>query len=329
MKKTLFYLAIASLSFLACTKNDNTNPSQGGGGTLGVSTTVFYVDTFRIYSTDLKGGNRKLVVDEDLKSQNNYITQISILPTTQQLVYGYYDGVSRGTLIKTCKFDGSSVKVIKSINAGSSIGFVKGTSDGNIYYQTNTFTGGTVASRTFSIKADGTGETELQGFLYGANINEAQISNQGKGVLSRDGYFGVIANGVFDERNSFNIFLNEDKDKTKFRTIILSADAKKAAFLLSTSTTGKYELRVKDVIKDVSASTVLYTLNIPADANQYSPHIYFVNGSSNVLVAYGKFTSPKGSPNDFTNCDLVDIATGKVTQNWKFTGDDIGIIVVD
>jgi len=327
MKKTLFYLAIASLSFLACAKDDD--PNSGPQASEGVSTTAFYVDTFRIYSTDLKGGNRKLVVDEDLKSQNNYVTQISVIPTTQQLVYGYYDGVSRATQIKTCKFDGSSVKVVKTIASGSSVGFVKGIFDGSIYYQTNTFTGGMIASKTFSIKADGTGETELQGFLYEFNIREAQISSQGKGVLSNSGYFGVIANGKFDERNSFNILLNEDKDLTKIKGLSLSNDAKKAAFLQSTTTLGKYEIRIKDVIKDAPTSTVLYTLNIPADADQYGGNIRFVNGSKNLLVYYGKFTSPKGSANDFTNCDLIDIATGKVTQTWKFTGDDIGKVIVN
>lgn len=327
MKRTLFYLAMASLSFLACTKNSDTNPVQGGGGVSEISTAVFYVDTFRLYSTDLKGGNRKLVVDEDLKSQNNYVTKISVLPTTQQLVYGYYDGISRATQIKTCKFDGSGVKTVKTVASGSSIGFVKGTTNGYIYYQTNNFSGGTIATRTYSIKADGTGETELQGFLYGANINEAQISNQGKGILGNDGYFFKIVNGVFTETTSFNIFLNEDKSKINRQ--IISADASKVAILSSTSTTGKFEIRIKDVVKDGPTSTVLYTLNIPADANQYSPQIYFVNGSKNILVSYGKFTSPKGSPNDYTNCDLIDVATGKITQTWKFTGDEIGNLVVD
>lgn len=327
MKKTLIYLAIASLSILACSKKDDSTPNPSAGS--GVSTKVFYVDTFRIYSTDLSGANRKLVVDEDLKSQNNYVTQISVLPNTQQLVYGYYDGVTRASQIKTCKFDGSGVKVIKTISSGTSIGFIKGISDGNIYYQANIFSGGTVASKAFSIKADGTGETELQGFLYATNIKEAQISNQGKGILGNDGYFAKITNGVFAEADSYNIFLNEEKDKTKLKSIILSADATKAAFLQSTTTLGKYEVRIKDNLKTAPTSTVLYTLTIPADANQYGADVHFVNGSKNLLVTYGKFTSPKGSANDYTNCDLIDATTGKLDKTWKFTGDDIGRVIAD
>ncbi|MBD3750527.1 MAG: hypothetical protein IE931_13640 [Sphingobacteriales bacterium] len=46
MKKALFYLAIISLSFLACSKNDNPNPTPSSEE----SSTVFYTDTFNIYS---------------------------------------------------------------------------------------------------------------------------------------------------------------------------------------------------------------------------------------------------------------------------------------
>ena len=326
MKKQLLYLTLFALSFLACTKEDNS--SGGPSNSSGISTTVFYTDTFRIYSTDLKGGNRKLVVDEDLKSQNNYIGKLSVLPKSQQLVYSYSLGVTQPQQIKICKFDGSDKKVLKTLASNqSSVGFVKGTADGYIIYQINTFQGSTISSKTFSIKADGTEEKELQGFIYASNINESQISNLGKGVLGNDGYFFKIINGVFLEAESFNIFLNEDK--AKINNPIISADATKAAFTQTTGTIGKFEIRIKENLKTAPTSTVLYTLIIPADADQNDLSIYFVNGTKNIMVSYGKFTFPRGSTNDYTNCDLIDVATGKVSQTWKFTGDDIYRPVTD
>ena len=328
MKKTLFYLAMVSLSFLACTKNEDTTLNNGANGASGISTTVFYLDTFRIYSTDLKGGNRKLVVDEDLKSQNNYIGDISVLPTNQQIVYTYSQVFTQPQQIKICKFDGSGKKVLKTLASNqSSVGFVKGTADGYIIYQINTNQGPTISSKTYSIKADGTEEKELQGFLYAPYINEAQISNLGKGVLGNDGYFFKINNGLFIEAESFNIFLNEDKPKIS--NPIISADATKAAFIQTTGTIGKYDIRIKDILKTSPTSTVLYTITIPADANQSGLSIYFVNGAKNIMVSYGKFTSPRGSPNDYTNCDLIDVATGKISQTWKFTGDEVTSPVTD
>ena len=209
MKKVLI-MVLVSIAMYGCSKNDNTSPSTSSNSD--VSTTVFYLDTFRIYSTDLKGGNRKLLVDEGINSQSNYIGEFSILPTSQQLIYTYTQIFTQPMQIKICKMDGTDKKVVKTLaSSQSSIGFVKGTKDGNIIYQVNTFQGPTINTKTYIMKADGTEEKELQSFLYAAYIGEGQVSNQGKGVLGDDGYFFKINNGIFVEAESFNIFLNEDK----------------------------------------------------------------------------------------------------------------------
>ncbi|MEO5910094.1 MAG: hypothetical protein ABIP95_04355 [Pelobium sp.] len=330
MKKYFLYFTVVLFAFLSCSKNDDSTGTPSG--IKGESTTVFYTDTFKIYSTDLKGGNRKLVVDEgpNNSSSNNYIYSTAYVPTANKLVYIYTEFYDKPFFLKTCNLDGTDKKIIKTFPAFTNVGLVKATSDGQIFY---TLPGkpfpNQTPSKTFSIKADGTGETEVTQQFY-VNITDPNlISTDGKGILSPSGYFGVLVNGTFDERNSFNLLLNEEKDKTKYKSIILSADATKAAFLLSTSTIGKFEVRIKNVKKDEPTSTVLYTLNIPADANQYGGTIRFVNGTKNILIYYGKFTGPKGSSNDYTNCELIDVATGKVTQTWKFTGDEIYNVVVD
>lgn len=323
MKKQIIYLAIISLAFFACSKSDD---STGTPNTSAESNTAFYVDTFRIYSTDLKGGNRKLVLDEDLKSQNNYITNLTYLPVANKLIYGYSTSFNLPVQIKSSNIDGTDKKVIKTLATGLSLGFIKGTSDGQIFYQTNQYTGSTVSTKTYSIKADGTGETELQGFLYLNNIRQEQISTEGKGILNKDGYFAKIVNGVFDERNSFNLFLNEDKPKINFP--IVSADGSKAAFVSSTSTTRKYEIKIKDAVKDAATSNVLYTITLPTDVNDIAPKITFVNGNKSILVYYGKLTFPKGAMTDYTQCELIDVATGTAT-NWKFTGDEITTLVTN
>ncbi len=324
MKKTLFYLAIASLSFLACSKNDD--PNSGPSGSSDVSTTVFYTDTFNVYSTDLKGGNRKLVVSEgpSNSSSNNYIYSVSYVPVANRLVYVYTERYNEPFFLRTCKLDGSDKKTIKTFPTGTNLGLVKAFSDGKIMYVIpGKLYPNQTPSKSFLINADGTGETEVNVPFY-TNIEEPDlISTDGKGVLAPTGYFAIINNGVFDERNSFNILLNEDKDQTKFMDLILSNDAKKAAFVQTTTANRKYEIRIKNVVKDAPVSTVLYTVNILAEANDQAPKIHFVNGSKNILMSYGKFTSPKGSPNDYTYCEIIDTTTGKVTQSWKFMGDNV------
>ncbi|OAQ41812.1 hypothetical protein A5893_01460 [Pedobacter psychrophilus] len=322
MKKTFFYLAIASLSFLACSKSDDSNPSVSSEE----STTVFYTDTFNIYSTDLKGGSRKLVTSEgpSNSTSNNYIIATVYVPTSNRLAYIYTEKYDQPFFLKTCNLDGSDKKTIKTFPAFTQIGLLKATSDGQIFY---TLPGkpfpNQTPSKTFSIKADGTGETEITQQVYASTSDPDLISADGKGVLLNGGYFAVIVNGTFDERNSFNVLTNEEKDQTKIKQLSLSNDASKLTFAQKTATAGQYEIRIKNVVKDAPTSTVLYTLNIPSDASEFTLSLKFVNGTKNILVSYGKFTSPKGSVNDYTNCDLIDAVSGKVTNTWKFMGDEI------
>ncbi|WP_017256991.1 hypothetical protein [Pedobacter arcticus] len=320
MKKALFYLAIASLSFLACSKSDDNGPSSSTD----VSTTVFYTDTFNIYSTDLKGGNRKLVVSEGPYTGNNYFRGTAYVAKSKKMAYLYTEAYNKPFFLRTCNLDGTDKKTIKTFAAYTNVGIIKATAEGKIIY---TLPGqaypNQTASKVFSMNVDGTGETEVIVPFYAGISNPELISADGKGVLSEQGYFALMVNGVFDERNSFNLLLNEDKDQTKIRNLTMARDASKAAFIQTTGVDRKYEVRIKDVKKDAPVATVLYTVNINTEANDGTPGLTFVNGSKNILVSYGKFTSPKGSANDYTYCELIDTSNGKVVQSWKFMGDDI------
>lgn len=321
MKKTLFYLAMASLSFLACSKSDDNSPSPSSSN---ASTTVFYTDTLNIYTTDLKGGNRKLAVSEAPYTGNNYFRGTAYVAKSKKIAYLYTEAYNKPFFLRTCNLDGSDKKTIKTFAAGTNVGIIKATSEGKIIY---TVPGQSypdqTASKVFSINVDGTAETEINVPFYASVTNPDLISADGKGALDQSGYFALMVNGTFDERNSFNILLNEDKDKTKIRNLTMSKDATKVAFIQTTGVTKKYELRIKDLKKDSPAAIVLYTINISADANDVTPSITFVNGSKNILVSYGKFTSPQGSVNDYTYCELIETSNGNVTQSWKFMGDDI------
>ena len=74
MKKLIYVLTIVSLLF-ACKKNDPSIEEEIKP-VAGKSQNVFFVDTFRVYSTDLVGNNKKLILDEDIKSGNNYIVEM-------------------------------------------------------------------------------------------------------------------------------------------------------------------------------------------------------------------------------------------------------------
>ncbi|MBD3750807.1 MAG: hypothetical protein IE931_15105 [Sphingobacteriales bacterium] len=289
---------------------------------------IILVKLYRLFrtshSTDLKGENRKLVTTEGPNTNNNYINSTAFIPTVNRLVYIYSEAYNKPFFLKTCNLDGSDKKTIKTFPAGTNVGLVKATSDGKIFYTLpgNSYPNQT-PSKTFSMKADGTEEVEIKVPLYASISDPDLVSADGNGILSTNGYFGVIVNGIFDELKSFNVLLNEVKDQTLISDLSLSNDATKLTFAQKTGIAGQYEIRIKNVVKDAPTSTVLYTLNIPSDASEYSLSLHFVNGTKNILVSYGKFTFPKGSANDYTQCELLDAATGKVTQTWKFMGDEI------
>ncbi|RYZ94519.1 MAG: hypothetical protein EOP47_27695 [Sphingobacteriaceae bacterium] len=322
MIKKLTLALLLACALMACSKkNDGPNPDEETPA--GLNSTVFYADTFRVYKTDLTGGKRELVVDEDIKSGNNYIQGLTTIPGKGQVVYSYTTGYLDGSTIRIVNADGTGKKVIKTIPSGTSIAFIKGVGE-QIFYRTSVYSGTDVISKTFTMDADGSNEKELTTIPNGGGyITETQISSEGKGILNPGGYFMKLENGIFKEAESFYAF--KHTDETDMYDIAISADATKGAFLYKMSDT-KYEIRIKDMSATSSFST-LYTLNLPAAASR-SVNILWVNGNKNVMVYWGQFTSPQGSPNDYTQCELIDAATGKAVI-WKFTGDEIGHIVVD
>ncbi|MEO6149756.1 MAG: hypothetical protein ABIN95_10240 [Mucilaginibacter sp.] len=318
MIKKLTLAALLVSALVACSKKNEGPEPENPSGT---NSTVFYADTFRVYKTDLTGGNRKLVVDEDIKSGNNYIGNLTTIPGKGQVVYTYTTGYLDGTTIRIVNADGSGKKILKTIPAGTNISFIKGVGE-QIFYRTSTFVGGAISTNTYTIDADGSNDKELTGIPNGGFITETMISSEGKGILDATGYFMKLEDGVFKEADSF--YALNAAEIMDVNDIAVSADASKVACLYRLSD-HQYEIKVKEMSKSATLSKV-YTVNLgdlvrPID-------ILWVNGNKNILVYYGKFTGPKGSPDDFTQCELIDIAKGTATT-WKFTGDQIGNIVVD
>ncbi len=323
-KTLLLPLAIASL--YSCSKsNVEPDPEPSTPGAL-TNTTVFYADTFRIYSTAFGGGLRKLVVDEDIKSGNNYIITMSPIPGKGVIAYAYTTGYLTASVIKTVKVDGTDKKTIKTLPVGCRLNFLKGIIDGKLYYGISYNEGTTTVTKSYVINADGSNEKELTGI---PNLNftpNTQISGQGLGILATGGYFAKLKNGVFDELNSFAALTNETT--ADIQRMAISEDATKLALLYKTASASKFEVRVKDLTKTAAKATTVYTVTIDAETSPYNFDILWANGAKNIIFYNGKFTMPSGSAADYTKCEFIDVEKGTAT-NWKFTGDEIGKIVVD
>ena len=323
---------MACAAIVSCSKNNNAPVEEPTTITSGESTTVLYIDTFKVYSTNLKGGDRKLLVNEDLQSQNNYIMSASIIPGSNKIVYSYSTGYQDPKTIKVAAADGSSKSIIKTFPAGQNIGFVKGMTGNKIYYSVSKNQGGVNSVNFYSMNDDGTGETEIKGFPYYSFMKESTIGNQGKGFLANSGYFVKIKDGIFLEQESFNALANENKTDI-MGDIVVANDASKIAWVSKTANNSKYEVRVKDVTTKTSTSTVAFTYTVPAEfvGNVFNDffNIYWVDGNKKLLLEYGKFTFPTGVASDYSFCQVIDIATGTVTASWNFTGDGNSQILVN
>lgn len=317
-------LGLTVLLIAGCSKNKSEiKPDETTQINNGTSNLVFYADTFKVYSTDLKGGNRKELINEDLKSENNYISSLSIAPGTSKIVYEYLTGYLDPVSIKVTNPDGSGKKTLKIFPAGINVNFVKAIAGDRIYFGTSVTTGGAQVRKFYVMNIDGTNEKELKSLSPFANINSGQVSSEGKGLVTGDGYFVKINNDDFAEINSYNVLGNENKANIQ-SNLMMSADAKKIAFISRTSSPDKYEIRVKDISTRNTASIVALNYTLPTTgpgAIQFpSFGLCWVDGNQKLLLSYGKMTFPKGSPNDYVFCQLLDVAKADISS-WSFTGD--------
>ena len=338
MKFKLYLLIIAAFSIAACSKKDDANP-QIDPTLSGESSTVYFVDTFRVYSTNLTGNDRKLLINEDLKSGNNYILSLSVMPSSNKLVYTYTTGYQDGVVIKIANPDGSNIKTIKTLAAGTTINFLKGIIDNKIYYATSVFASGgaTIASKFYMMNDDGSNEKELMGFPYLSYVEDAEISNQGKGFLSNTN-FGTpslltsflfkINNGVFAESESKVVLGNILSDDVASNPI-LSNDITKIAYALRTTTGNKIEIKVKDITTAMATATTVYTITVPAEILNPYIKLYWVSGTQKLLAYYGNWKGGRYATSDSKmTCELIDVAKGTST-NWAFTGDGLGEFIVN
>lgn len=324
MKIKIVLALIALAVTVSCSKNNNIEPDENINSK---STSVYYVDTFRIYSTDLTGSNRKLVVDENINSGNNYISKTAVLPVSGQIVYVYITGYQDPKTIKIVNADGSGKKILKTIPAGTDVAYLKSIDKDRIYYCTYT-PGNNSSEKLFSMNADGGDEKEIKLFLNPVNYNS--ISKSGNDILAGN-YLMKFKDGVFLEAQSFNVFTTIEISEN-YSVTELSPDGKKLAYIKKTSKNNEFDLMVKDVeVKNGSATKILTCVvsSELVDDAQYTAFfdIDWLNTSDKVILSYSKFTFPKGSPNDYTKCELVDLPAAKITASWNFIGDDATVVI--
>ena len=336
--KKLCCLAVLACLFFACKKDSGTEPDEQQNPAT-QSNVVFFVDSFRVYTTDLEGNGLKAIIDEDEKSGDNFINKIAHTQS-KKLVYGYKTSVgTRLITIKIANADGSNIKSLKTLGDGTYADFISGFGNKILYTTTNYSPDPmkpTIEIR--SMNEDGTNDTKLnlpQPSLA-ANSGTAYISTTYDYVNTPNSFtFYVVRfeNGTWSEAKSFTL----PKNTTSLKGSAISNDGNTLVYV----TAPNYDSRDYDIYTvDISAKgntakkVASYTVPTTGDGGASWPpslSIGFANGTANVIVGYGVNVDNQryATKNDYYFVQNIDVAKGAVIKKWKIFGEYGGSLLTN
>lgn len=333
--KKLCCLAVLACLFFACKKGSGTEPDEQQNPAT-QSNVVFFVDTFRVYTTDLEGNGLKAIINEDEKSGNNFIGRIAHTQS-KKLVYSYKPDAGQKS-IKVANADGSGIKSLKSFAINDQIEFVSGFGNKILYMTKNyaDYMNPTVEIR--SMNEDGTNDTKLnlpQPSLA-ANSGTAYISTTYDYVNTPNSFtFYVVRfeNGTWSEAKSFTL----PKNTASLKGSAISNDGNTLVYV----TAPNYDSRDYDIYTvDISAKgntakkVASYTVPTTGDGGASWPpslSIGFANGTANVIVGYGVNVDNQryATKNDYYFVQNIDVAKGAVIKKWKIFGEYGGSLLTN
>lgn len=322
----------------ACKKETSTPEEEQILPIPGKSNTVFFVDTFRVYTTDLAGNNKKLVLDEDVKSGNNYIMRIDY-SVNKKLIYAYKPETNTKQEIKIANADGTDKKTIKTLTGtNSSFDFV-GSFGGKILYTTLDYTNPTAIALDIRLM-DETGANDTKVSWPKPSI----VARDGSGYLAINSNLGIavpthniyrvrITNGTFAEANSFNV----PTITGVIRGSALSNDGNTFIYLLApTYTSDKYDVMLLDLSKKDGGTKKIMTYEVPktgdgALSNPQNVNLTFANGTTNVILSYGiqVSTSRYATKDDYYFFQSIDVEKATLAGKWKIFNEYGGGHIVD
>lgn len=321
--QTLVALIVANAFLFTSCKKDNPTETEK---TL-ESNLVFFVDTFRVYSSDLEGKGLKALVDEDEKSGNNYINAISF-SNNKKFVYGYKTAGGH-MQIKVANADGSNKKVLKTLTSTASISFLSSFGD-KIMYATIDYSSSKPVTEIRTMAEDGSNDMPISlprpSLAARSGSTFVSVTEDYAGTSPSFGAYVVkFKNGTWDEANSFNIA----KVNGVRRASAISADGNTLVYVASANyTTLTYDVFVLDISKrDNTAKKVLsHTFPTTGEgAVQFPPQlsITLANGTANVLVGYGVEVDKQryATKNDYYYVQNIDVDKGVITKKWKIAGE--------
>lgn len=334
MKKLVLLLVLPCL-FFACKKESTSAPKQNNNIT-GKSDLVFFIDTFRVYSSDLEGNNYKKLFEHSEDTKNSYIGDYSYTQSGK-IAYSFYTRANRHFSLRISTTNHNNPTVLKELQDNQSYTFVAGFGN-KILYTTSDFSKTPTTYEVRTVNEDGSNDTKLSIPMpkYAARNGSVAISvtEDYSGTIPKNNFYvSRFENGTWSERNSFNL----PAVNGIIKGAAISDDGNTFVYVVASDyNTWAYDIYTADITAKDKAVKKVAVYDIPKTGDgamkwQQDLSISFANGTSNVVFGYGVQVDNENyaTKNDYYFVQKIDIAKGEIIKKWKIFGEYGGGLLVN
>lgn len=322
------YLRLLPFAFfllLSCTKNDGSN-TPNPTPTPGASTALYYVDSAKIYATSLTGSGRVLVAGIDTGNVNSHIGSAVRSSDGNKLYFLHYiSGSAQQIKLYAVNRDGSGLTALKTMaTGGSEYVLLRATADNKLVFYQAQVSGSTITTSLQTIGTDGNNAATLATIPAGSPLLRwvSQSLNRWAGVQ--------FATTQMIKTGTLSGSLGAGTDVAApvgSNAYALSTDGSHIAYAVKSGST--LTVKIYDVATGTTTDAFTHTI-VPdiGSFTDYAAGLRWVDGTAKLLLYYGRFTMPAGSPSDFTQVVLFNRSNNTHTT-WRFNGDQVYNIVAE
>ena len=328
MKKLLTFLIITQL--IACSTSqvipadDATNPPAP------TASKIFFGDSSKIYSTDLTGGNRRLLVGLDTTSLNSYLMGITTNADGSKIYFRHrVSGTPSTTKQYVVNADGTGLTLLKTFTSvNSNYDYTKLTSDNKLVFFDGLYIPpASYAKNIETLTLDGLTQTTVATIPASFTPNITQIG-RANGIYLAEQYF---PSGQVWYTGSLNASFQPQTPRALpvgAKQARLSDDGKVVAYYKTVNAT-TLELYTYNVATETATLLAPYTIPMVGvgtggpGSSSVSTYFTWVEGTSKLMIYSALFTSPRGVPTDYAHCSIYTVGTTAAPTTFRFEGDGL------
>ncbi|RYY38445.1 MAG: hypothetical protein EOO08_14375 [Chitinophagaceae bacterium] len=318
-------LAISVLTLASCS-HDSVEAPTTPSTPPATSNNIYYVDSAKIYRVSLSGTDRMLIAGIDTTSPNSFIgSAVRSVDGSKIFFLHYTSGSSQSIKLYSVSSSGTNLQMLKTMQTGGNeYRLLNATADNKILFHQMQVTGGALSYSIQTIGSDGNGQAQVVPFPSGSPLLSRIAPNSRWAGIA----FGGTATIKTGTATSASLGTATDVGSPlSSGAYAMSSDGSKIAYAVQNG--GSIDVKVYDIAGN--STTTAFSHVIVSDIGtftNYTTSVRWVNGTEKLLLSYGKFTSPSGSPSDFTQV-VLHTMSGGADVAWRIHGDEVTNIIAE